>query len=432
MSTERFVVLGLAHTRSSWFAELGRWSTSAVVPVDFVKCLSAEEVRVRLGSGRPFSALLIDGGHHGLDRDLIERASDVGCVTIVVADGRITRDWSELGAIATLEPEFDRGDLLEALGAGAQPIGDVVDRIHGEVASPIEGGWRGRLIAVTGVAGCGASVLAGAMAQAYGTDPRTAGRVALADLALDSSQALFHGAGDVMPAISELVEAHRTGLPTNDEVLALTFTVPDRGYRLLLGLRRRGDWVGLRPRAVAASVDSLRRCHQVVIADVGADVEGADDCGSVEIEERNVLARTVHQRADVVVIVASTDMKGQSGAVRVVHALAEFGVPTERMVIAFNRTTKRSAGRAAVTESVHALLEPMLGDRATPPVIFVPARKRLEQIHVDQARLPSELGRVLLGAADAITEREGHRLDDGGLDMPERIEPGTFGRWTGS
>ena len=28
---ERFVVLGLAHARSPWFAEVARWSTSAAV-----------------------------------------------------------------------------------------------------------------------------------------------------------------------------------------------------------------------------------------------------------------------------------------------------------------------------------------------------------------------------------------------------------------
>ena len=36
MARERFVVLGLAHVRSKWFPEVGRWSTNAAAPIDFV------------------------------------------------------------------------------------------------------------------------------------------------------------------------------------------------------------------------------------------------------------------------------------------------------------------------------------------------------------------------------------------------------------
>ena len=53
--TDQFVVLGVARVRSTWFRELSQWSTSAALPVDFVKCISLDEVRARLGSGRAFS-----------------------------------------------------------------------------------------------------------------------------------------------------------------------------------------------------------------------------------------------------------------------------------------------------------------------------------------------------------------------------------------
>ena len=36
MSTDRYVVLGVAQVRSPWFREVARWSTSAMLPIEFV------------------------------------------------------------------------------------------------------------------------------------------------------------------------------------------------------------------------------------------------------------------------------------------------------------------------------------------------------------------------------------------------------------
>ena len=60
MSGARYVVLGLAPPRAAWFAEVGRWAGSGTIPVDFVRCVSVDEVRARLVSGRSASALLVD------------------------------------------------------------------------------------------------------------------------------------------------------------------------------------------------------------------------------------------------------------------------------------------------------------------------------------------------------------------------------------
>ncbi|MST32488.1 hypothetical protein GHK86_07105, partial [Acidimicrobiaceae bacterium USS-CC1] len=74
MATERWVLLGLAPARAAWFGEVTRWSTSGALPAEFVKCLSAEEARARLGSGRPWSALVVDAAAPGFDRDLVDAA----------------------------------------------------------------------------------------------------------------------------------------------------------------------------------------------------------------------------------------------------------------------------------------------------------------------------------------------------------------------
>ena len=54
--SDRFVVLGLARSRERWFSELVRWSTSAVIPIEYIKCLTADEARAVIGSGRRLSA----------------------------------------------------------------------------------------------------------------------------------------------------------------------------------------------------------------------------------------------------------------------------------------------------------------------------------------------------------------------------------------
>src|SRR4029453_8698916 len=172
------------------------------------------------------------------------------------------------------------------------------------------GAWRGRLVAVTGAGGVGRSTLAMALAAGLAADPRDRGLVALADLALHGHQALLHDAGDVVPGLLELVEAHRASALPPPQVRALCFGVPERGYDVLLGLRRHRDWTALRPRAVDAALDALRGAYRSVVADVDADVEGEDQCGSVEVEDRNVLARHTLRDADLVPVVGLPGIGG--------------------------------------------------------------------------------------------------------------------------
>jgi hypothetical protein len=291
---DRYVALGLARARSGWFGEVGRWSTSAALPLEFLKCVTVEEVRARFRTGRPFSALLVDGSVPSLDRDLVDEARSCGCAVIVVDDGRVQRDWRALGAAAVLTSNFGRDDLLDVLEAHAVRIG--VGTTHDDSAHRLEsdrdlGGWRGHLVAVTRSGGAGASTLAMALAQGLAADVRDSGLVALADLALDADQAMLHDAGDVVPGIQELVDLHRSSTPGPSELRSLTYSVADRNYDLVLGLRRHRDWVTIRPRAFEATLDGLRRAYKTVVADVSDDVEGERQCGSMDVEERNLMAR---------------------------------------------------------------------------------------------------------------------------------------------
>jgi hypothetical protein len=427
MNHDRFVALGLARARAPWFTDVARWATSAALPLEFVKCLSGEEARARLHAGRAFSALLADGTLADLDRDLLDLAARQGCAVIVVDDPRVTRDWLALGASTVLPDDFDRDQLLAALHTYSRTISDAT---RPPVAAPNQPGtWRGSLVAVTGAGGSGTSTVSMALAQGLSDDTRHRGAVLLADLALDADQGLLHDVGEVVPGLPELVDAHRNGTPSLDALTRSTFVVPDRHYRLLLGLRRHRDWATLRPRALDATIANLQRTHRVVVADIDPDVEGERECGSIEVEERNLIARTVVARADLVVVVARPGFSGIHRLVRILSEMLEHGVPPERLLPLVNRAPRSPRAHAETTAALAALLRRARPDTAMlPNAIYLPDRRRLDQLQHDGTRLPAEVSRPLATAVAASLERVG--LRELQAAEPEPITPGSLGVWT--
>jgi MinD-like ATPase involved in chromosome partitioning or flagellar assembly len=436
MATERFVVLGLAQARASWFGDVARWATTAALPVDFVKVVSVEELRARLRSGRAFSALLIDGALPALDRDLVDLAGLNGCAVVAIDDRRAHRSWRDLGVDAVLPADFERGVLLDALKAVARPIARSDDVVAGPPSlDHAPGGWRGRAVAVTGSGGVGRSTLAMALSAGLAADPRDRGLVVLADLALRAQQALLHDAGDVVPGLLELVEGHRGAAPDLDQVRAHCFTVREAGYDLLLGVRRHRDWTALRSRALAAALDNLRRAYRVVVSDVDPDVEGEAQCGSVDVEDRNLLARTTLLDADLVVVVGQPGLAGFDAQLRVVRDIAELGVPGSRIVPVVNRAPRNPRARAeaaAALARLHAATHPGVPLASTP--VFVPERRRLDDLLRDGAPLPSQIVRPLAGAVRALLERATLAPVPAARPAmepePVAVVPGSLGSWS--
>jgi MinD-like ATPase involved in chromosome partitioning or flagellar assembly len=430
MTTDRYVVLGLARARAAWFGQVARWATAAALPVDFIKTVSGEEVRARLRSGRRFSALLVDGGLAALDRDLIELAGRHGCAVIAIDDGRSARSWRDLGVAAVLAAD-ERSVLLDALRAVAQPIARREDApAASDAAEPGPTRWRGRSVAVTGSGGVGRSTLAMALAAGLATDPRDAGLVVLADLALHAQQALLHDAGDVVPGVVELAEAYRGTALDATAVRSMCFSVPG-GYDVLLGLRRHRDWTALRPRALAAALDGVRRAYRVVVSDVDPDVEGEAECGSLDVEDRNLLARTALRDADVVLVVGLPGVAGVHAHLRVVRELVEFGIAGARIVPVVNRAPRGPRQRA---ELGAALAGPLLA-AACPGVtlastpIFVPERRRLDDVTRDGAFLPQQIVRPLAVAVRALLDRT-PELPTPPAPEPVAVAPGSLGSWS--
>lgn len=420
MRSERYVVLGLAGIRAPWFTELARWATSGSVPVEYVKCVSIAEARSRLATGRPFSVLLLDAGTIGVDRDLVDEALRHGCATVVVGERAGLQDDKSVGVRHHLPATFTRAQLLDALVEHGRLIAEA-DALP-DPASPgdLMRPWRGRLIAVTGAAGTGRSTLAMALAQGLADTAPDSGSVLLADLALDADLGVLHDAGEVVPGLTELVDAHRGATADPGEVRALTFEVVPRRYRLLLGLRRHRDWAALRPRRVEAALENLTGTFQYVIADVDADLEGDAEVGSVDVEERNVLARTTIGRADLVLVVARPGLSGLHNLVRTTGRLRDH-VDGERLLPVLNHAPRHPGKRA---EFQHAYSE--LSSSSGPAPIPASHRHNLESLTRGGRRFPSAFTRPLANAVQATLDRLTIPEAD---SAPEPVAAGSLGGW---
>jgi hypothetical protein len=269
-----------------------------------------------------------------------------------------------------------------------------------------------------------------ALAAGLAADPRDAGLVVLADLALHAQQALLHDAGDVVPGVVELVDAYRGTALDAAEVRGMCFSVPGRGYDLLLGLRRHRDWTALRPRALAAGLDGVRRAYRMVVSDVDPDVEGEAECGSLDVEDRNLLARAALREAEVVLVVGLPGIAGVHAHLRVVRELVEFGIAGSRIVPVVNRAPRGPRQRA---ELGSALAGPLLA-AACPDVtlastpILVPERRRLDDLVRDGAPLPPQIVRPLAGAVRALLDRT-PELPPPPVAEPLAVAAGSLGSW---
>lgn len=402
--TARFVVLGLAGVRAVWPREVTGWAMSGALPIDFTKCVSAEEVRARLRSGRTHSAVLVGSDATGADRDLLAAVNDAGAAAIVVASD--DTDWSALGASDQLHEVFGRDDLLERLTSCAQPIGDDIGPASASTARADDASGTQRLgamVAVVGRGGAGSSTLAAALTQAASHRAPSAA-VVLADLARNGDQAMLHDATDVVPGLQELVEAHRNANCSATRVRSMTFRMTTRGYDVLLGRRRPSDWVALRPAATEAALDGLRHAYDLVVCDADADVEGEHETGSIDVEERNITSRLAVRTSDVVLVVSDAGLSGLHRLVRLVDELVRFGVDVERIVPVLNHAPRTARRRAELTASFAALIEPAIRADLHPP-LFVRRQRHTEDAHRSGTQLPSQLGADIHATVERLLDQ---------------------------
>lgn len=75
MPARRFVLLGLPADGSSWVPVVEEVLASRDVGDEFLACEGRIDLLTRLGTGRRFSAALVDQRTVGLDREFVRRAT---------------------------------------------------------------------------------------------------------------------------------------------------------------------------------------------------------------------------------------------------------------------------------------------------------------------------------------------------------------------
>jgi hypothetical protein len=268
------------------------------------------------------------------------------------------------------------------------------------------------LIAVVGGA-AGASMVSVAVAQALALGRPAPRPVVLADFALDARQGARHGAPDLATGLSDLLR-QPPDRRSSGAALAATIPVPRRGYRLLLGLRDHGDWVSVRPAALDAVLDDLRRSAGWVVAEVDPDLEGEASTGSFDIEDRNLLARTAARRAHLVLAACATDLAGAKDAAVLLRNLAALDVAPGRTLLVAVQGPCRATWSAP---------EPRVAE------ILLPHRRATARSAASGRRLPRSVVRPLAGAVDQALSRAAALPAPPTSDPPVRIVPGELGHW---
>jgi hypothetical protein len=420
MNAPRYVLLGLAHPRSTWFRSTAQWCNSGALPAEFVKCLSPAEVIQRLDSAKPTSALIVDAGLPGVDRDLLTAATTRGCAVIVVGNEHARRDWLTLGANTILSNEFSRAELLDALASYARLVdrGDQAPSgIEKSLVAPLQ---RASLIMVTGGSGSGISTTAIAAAQAIASAGR---RTVLVDMQLQAEQAMLHDVVTSTGGLQLFVDAHRSSVVAPDHLHQFCLQVPTRGYDLMIGLRRARFWNTIRPVAFAAALNTLIGGYDAVVCDVGADFETEAIGGSLDVEERTLMSRTVAAEADVVLTVAHPSMKGLHTTNRILVDLADMNIPAERVVPVFNQSAKTPRVRAGYTSALAELVSWRDGEHSSITPVHLPVRD-VDQLLRNNERFPEALTSPLAGALRAVGAFG--TAPRARLDRFQRLRPGSL------
>jgi MinD-like ATPase involved in chromosome partitioning or flagellar assembly len=377
MTRHRVATLG--RPGPAWPRAVARWGSSATLPVEATTCVSAEEL-LALVSSTPIGFAIVEAGLPGVDRSLAAQVRRAGAALAVVEGPALRTAAERLEADVILAPDFDADDLSAALRAHARTRARATAPLNGH---ELGGGEAGELVAVLGAGGTGTSTIAQALATALASR----GPTLLADLALDADQHLRHGVTPGHDGVFELADALRHAPPA--DVRAPT-SPQAPGYDLVCGLRRRQEWVALSACVAEQLVEVLRRGHTHVVADLSAELDGRAETGSLDVEERNALARSVVDQAALVVVVGRGTTTGIPRLVRLLAEVERHGVDRRRLRPVVNGVPLRSGRRHPAARATRALLEDLLGDQCPAPVT-VPQDRRVEACLREARPLPSRL-----------------------------------------
>jgi hypothetical protein len=234
-----------------------------------------------------------------------------------------------------------------------------------------------------------------ALAQGLAEGEETVG---LLDGARRAQLAMYHDVGDVVPGLTELLDAQHGGVLDPDEVRDLLFDLPERGYQLLLGQCRPQEAVRHGALALAAALDALGRSYDLVVVDHDPDVDLGPGGALGALRDRHAVALHLLATAEIEVVVALTGTKGAHDAARRVDELIEAGLPPDRLVVCCNRSPRAAPARSGFDRSVRALTRGRFGDGVALPVLHLGASRRIERALSDGRPLPARPAAMLAGS----------------------------------
>jgi hypothetical protein len=170
----------------------------------------------------------------------------------------------------------------------------------------------------------------------------------------------------------------------------------------------------------------LRQAFQVVVADTTGDLEGEAEGGSVEVEERNHLARSSVLHSSVVVAVGAPGMKGVYSLAALIRSLTRIGVTGSRIVPVINRSPRNPRARAELARALAALLSVSGTRTALAGPVHVPERK-LEDVLRDGGPLPAAVVDPLVHAVRVVADRQADSAPP--RTAGAMVTPGSLGSW---
>ncbi|WP_419923323.1 hypothetical protein [Candidatus Poriferisodalis sp.] len=388
------LVLGLATMQSEWPRRVVDWTTSGSLRADFAQCISPAELVNRVRSTSRHTALLIDEAAGDPTPEVLTVLRERECLFIIVGENGLPQ-WAEPGTLR-LRPDFGLHELSRGLGARfASPEHDraatnKIESHHDREPS------AGALVAVCGRPGSGVSTTAIALAQGLANCDRSRRGVLLADLSWRADQALLHDAAAERPSIADLFDAATSRELQPEDLGSVTFSVPQRGYDVLLGPAGGLDRSGIEVPSVQRALSAMRAGYAVTVLDLDDDfADPANRRGQGRLGAIDLDAVTA---ADAIVIVGVPSLTGLGGLLHGMHELSGCGVPPSRVrpVLARIPGRRRLVGHARAIDSRRASEAFLSG------AIRSHERPELDDIHGNASAMPQQFVDTLMAAIGDI------------------------------
>ena len=365
--------------------------------------MSVEEVRVRLRSGRGYSALLVDDSLLGR-RSRPRRAGPRG--RLRGARRRQRPSAAAVGRARAPRPccptTFERDELLQVLQQVATPITRSTPASPRPPTSPT-GGFRGRLVAVTGAAGRGALHDRGRARPGPGQRspphrPGVPGRPRARRRPGDAPRLTRRRA-----RAHRARRGHRSGAPSIDDVRGLTWQSPTGATTCCsasaaTATGRRCGHGPSRPRSTGCAGVSDRGGRRGRGPRGRAGHRLGRRRGAQHDRPHHDLGRRPRARG------RPTGLKGLHSHLRTTRALLAHGVPGARhppghQPLAQGPTRPRRAHRAFGT---------LLGSdgAGVPSPLHLAERRHLDEVHRDGARFPDGWLAPVVTSVQAVLDRD--------------------------